>query len=88
MIEESSGHFYGAVTVSERGQIVIPAEARRDLGIEVGEKLLVVSGPGSGLILIRAKLVGQIVSQWASVIRLLEEQGLTTTVMEGIDEEA
>ena len=29
--------FYGAVTVSERGQVVIPAEARRDLGIEVEE---------------------------------------------------
>ena len=29
--------FYGAITVSDRGQIVIPAQARRDFGIEVGE---------------------------------------------------
>ena len=32
--------FYGTVTVSERGQIVIPADARRDFGIKPGEKLL------------------------------------------------
>ena len=34
--------FYGAITVSERGQIVIPAEARRDFNIAVGDKLLVM----------------------------------------------
>ena len=34
--------FYGSVTVSERGQVVIPAQARKDFGIEAGEKLLVL----------------------------------------------
>lgn len=43
--------FYGAVTVSERGQIVIPARARRDLGIAAGEKLLVLGDPQQGLAL-------------------------------------
>lgn len=33
--------FYGSVTVGERGQIVIPAEAREELGLKAGEKLLV-----------------------------------------------
>ena len=33
--------FYGSVTVSERGQIVIPADARKDFGIKTGDKLLV-----------------------------------------------
>ena len=37
--------FYGAVTVSERGQIAIPAQARLDLGIEPGDKLLVLGDP-------------------------------------------
>lgn len=35
--------FLGAVTVGERGQIVIPQEARQDLTIESGEKLLIFS---------------------------------------------
>lgn len=48
--------FYGAVTVSERGQIVIPAEARRDFGIEVGDKLLVVGDLKKGIALAKASV--------------------------------
>lgn len=40
-------HFYGTVTVGERGQVVIPAEARKQFGIESGDKLLVFSHPVS-----------------------------------------
>ena len=43
--------FYGAVTVSERGQISLPAKARRDLGISPGDKLLVLGDPEQGLAL-------------------------------------
>lgn len=43
--------FYGAVTVSERGQISLPAQARRDLGISPGDKLLVLGDPEQGLAL-------------------------------------
>ena len=32
--------FMGSVTVGERGQVVIPAEARERCGIEPGDKLL------------------------------------------------
>jgi AbrB family looped-hinge helix DNA binding protein len=41
--------FYGSVTVSERGQIVIPADARKDFGIKTGDKLLVFGDPERGL---------------------------------------
>lgn len=75
--------FYGAVTVSDRGQIVIPVEARRDLGIAVGEKLLVLRGPGGGLLLVRASLIGEMVGQWTMVIRRLEAEGLAETSTEG-----
>lgn len=34
--------FYGSVTVGERGQIVIPAEAREELGFKPGDKLIVM----------------------------------------------
>jgi AbrB family looped-hinge helix DNA binding protein len=37
--------FYGSVTVGERGQIVIPAEAREEQGIRAGDKLLVMRHP-------------------------------------------
>lgn len=41
--------FYGTVTVSERGQIVVPAEARRDFDINAGEKLLVFGDLAQGI---------------------------------------
>lgn len=44
------GKCYGATTVSERGQIVIPAEARREMGLEPGTKLLIF-GPAKGRVL-------------------------------------
>lgn len=37
--------FFGAATVGERGQIVIPAEARKRYGIETGDKLLIMGTP-------------------------------------------
>ena len=33
--------FYGTTTMGEKGQVVIPAEARKAMGIKKGEKLLV-----------------------------------------------
>ena len=37
--------FYGAATIGERGQIVIPADARNELGFHPGDKLLVMRHP-------------------------------------------
>ena len=35
------GNLYGAVTVGERGQLVIPASLRKDLNIKAGDKLMI-----------------------------------------------
>jgi len=46
--------FAGAVSVGERGQIVIPAAVRSDFGIRPGEKLLVFKHPmKTGVMLVR-----------------------------------
>lgn len=47
--------FYGAITVSDRGQIVIPAQARRDFGIEIGDKLLVFGDLRHGIAIAKAE---------------------------------
>src|SRR5581483_11378420 len=50
--------FYGAVTVGERGQIVIPAEARKEIGIQAGDKLLIWKHPsGEGLMAFKVEAV-------------------------------
>jgi AbrB family looped-hinge helix DNA binding protein len=55
MVKPPKGkRFYGAITVSDRGQIVIPAEARRDFDIQVGDKLLVLGDLKQGLAIIKA----------------------------------
>jgi AbrB family looped-hinge helix DNA binding protein len=46
--------FYGAVTVNKRGQIVIPDKARRDFGIQVGDKLLVLGDLSQGIAIAKA----------------------------------
>ncbi|MDD5382058.1 MAG: AbrB/MazE/SpoVT family DNA-binding domain-containing protein [Candidatus Margulisbacteria bacterium] len=50
------GIFYDTVTVGERGQVVIPAKARRDFAIKPGDKLIVLQGMGKmGLVLVHSK---------------------------------
>ncbi len=34
-------HFSGSTTIGEKGQVVIPAEARKALNLKTGDKLLV-----------------------------------------------
>ena len=60
MEQPSEGkRFNGAITVSERGQIVIPASARRDFNIQVGDKLLVLGDLEQGIGLIKASALFQ-----------------------------
>jgi AbrB family looped-hinge helix DNA binding protein len=49
--------FYGSVTVSERGQIAIPAEARKDFDIKTGDKLLVMADLEKGIVLTKSNFV-------------------------------
>ena len=42
-------HFFGSVTVGERGQIVIPHKARKIFRIEPGDQLLVLGDEERGL---------------------------------------
>ena len=59
MLLPEGKRFYGVVTVSERGQIVIPAKARREFGIAVGDKLIVLADIEKGIVLAKAsKLIG------------------------------
>lgn len=65
--------FYGATTVGERGQVVIPAEARRDMDITPGQKLIILSGPqGNMLIIAKAESVSQLLSKAMEHLSQLE----------------
>lgn len=48
-------HFFGAVTVGERGQIVIPKRARELFHIQAGDQLLVLGDEERGLALVHQR---------------------------------
>lgn len=48
-------HFFGLVTVGDKGQIVIPAKARKIFDISSGEQLVVLGDEGQGLAFVKAK---------------------------------
>jgi AbrB family looped-hinge helix DNA binding protein len=51
-------YVYGTVTVGDRGQIVIPSKARKELNIKPGDLLLVMAGKNRrGLALVKADLM-------------------------------
>ena len=47
-------HLFGVVTVGDKGQIVIPARARKLFEIGTGDQLVVLGADGEGLALIKA----------------------------------
>jgi len=68
--------FYGSVTLGERGQVVIPAEARKQHGLHPGDKLLVFRQPhGQGLMLARVEDVRAVVEALQQVDELFSKVG-------------
>ena len=56
--------YYGDTIIGEKGQVVIPAELRKQLGIETGDRFLVMGSTrmgASGFILVKADVLSQLV---------------------------
>jgi AbrB family looped-hinge helix DNA binding protein len=72
------GKCYGSSTISERGQIVIPAEARREMGLEPGTRLLIFGPEGRPVLTLMtadmvAKFVRHAMERLAEFEQLIEE---------------
>ena len=48
-------HLFGLVTVGDKGQIVIPAKARKIFDISTGDQLVVLGDEGQGLAMIKSE---------------------------------
>ncbi len=74
--------FLGTATVGERGQISIPAEARRALGIEHGSKMLFFTAPhNSGLLMVKAEQLSRLVEHLTNKAQSMEQ--ILNRVVEG-----
>lgn len=67
--------FFGTATVGDRGQVVIPAEARKKFGINPGDKVLVLEHPhGAGIVLCKIDAMRDVVSSLLSDLERLESK--------------
>ncbi len=82
-------HYVGAVTVGERGQIVIPSEARKRLGLQTGDRLLIMCHPNSdGLALFKMGAVRGLLDHLTAGLGLAESEDIESTEVHDADENA
>jgi AbrB family looped-hinge helix DNA binding protein len=68
-----SDSFYGSSTLGDRGQIVIPAEARADFGFQAGDKLLILRHPVHQAIMIcKIESFRELVDEFSAEVAKLE----------------
>ena len=48
-------HIFGVVTVGDKGQIVIPAQARKIFNINPGDRLVILGDEGQGLAVLKSE---------------------------------
>lgn len=67
--------FYGATTIGERGQVVIPAEARKDLDLAHSTKVMVFGSPhGEGLFIVKADSVAAMLTHASQLLSGVEAE--------------
>ncbi len=68
-----SESFFGTSTVGERGQIVIPAEAREEFNIQPGDKLMVMRHPvHAGVMLFKIDSAREFIDEFQKTLDRLE----------------
>jgi AbrB family looped-hinge helix DNA binding protein len=71
--------FYGIATVGDRGQIVIPAEARKQLDINPGDKLLIVKHPSTDVLAIfKIGVMSEVFESMLDSIERIESQATSS----------
>jgi len=69
--------FFGTSTLGERGQVVIPAEARAEIGFQPGDKVLIMRHPiHKGLVLFKLDAVKEFLDDFSRDIERLEKEKL------------
>ena len=73
-INEQAKKLYGTATIGSKGQVVIPADAREELGLKPGDRLYVVSAMGSGgVVFLKEEKLERMVEQMAAQIEGFRE---------------
>ena len=68
-MKQSKGKFAGTVRVGEKGQIVIPKEARELFNIRPGDTLLLLGEEDVGLIVSRPEVLSDLANQFFNNVK-------------------
>lgn len=66
--QETKYSLYGTAKIGEKGQLVIPKEARDEFGLKPGDVVLIVGGSGKGIGIMKSNSVNEIISKTFSKI--------------------
>lgn len=70
-----SDAFYGTSTIGERGQIVIPAEARAELGFHPGDKIVIMRHPvHEGLMMFKIDAMREFLDEFSAGLARITQQ--------------
>jgi AbrB family looped-hinge helix DNA binding protein len=71
---ERDTRIYGTVKVGDRGQVVIPVEARKDLNIKPGDLLLVMAGRNRrGIAMVKADAMRELAGRIMQGLEITEK---------------
>lgn len=71
--KEQKKHFYGTATIGEKGQIVIPNEARKKMKLKKGDRLLVFGAHEEMLAIVKLSQVEKIASHLSEKLKMIDE---------------
>ena len=63
LLGKHKNRVFGTAKVGERGQIVIPQEARRFFGISPGDTLLILGNEASGLVVTKPDILNDLADE-------------------------
>ena len=63
VLGQGKNRIFGTAKVGDRGQIVIPQEARRFYGISPGDTLLILGNEASGLVVTRPEILNDLADE-------------------------
>ena len=71
--EHLEGRFYGTATVGEKGQIVIPQEARKNMKLKKGDRLLVFGMDDDMLAVAKLSHLEKFASHLSKKLKMINE---------------
>ena len=81
-------YFFGTATVGERGQVVIPSDARKKFGINPGDKMLVMGHPtGNGVVLCKIDAMREVFSTLLTELEKIDSKAAAASSEEPSIEE-